>query len=288
MRRGFLWTAMSAAMLAAAMLASAPSAWSAVLINVDKTTQRMTVIVDGETRHTWPVSTGIGKYDTPNGSWRAFRMVKDHYSREWDDAPMPHSIFFTERGHAIHGTDARSRLGGPASKGCVRLSRDNASTLFALVKKEGMAQTRVVVSGTQPEPAVVARRKTPAAAPRQAKAAAPAARTTRETTAATRRAQQQAAREQARAAQEEARARRAASRQRAQTEVVEIYEDVAPRVRRSAQAPQQQVYVDQYGRRYVGPAGAQPYGYGYRAPSVQGPVYLEVQRQPGAVYYHYR
>ncbi len=47
-------------------------------------------------------------------------MEADHYSKEWDDAPMPHSIFFTKRGHAIHGTDYARRLGDPASHGCVR------------------------------------------------------------------------------------------------------------------------------------------------------------------------
>ena len=27
------------------------------------------------------------------------------YSRQWDNAPMPHAVFFTRDGHAIHGTD---------------------------------------------------------------------------------------------------------------------------------------------------------------------------------------
>ncbi len=66
-------------------------------------------------RYRWPVSTGIPSRETPNGSFRTFRMEEDHYSKEFDDAPMPHSIFFTKVGHAIHGTDSVNRLGTPAS-----------------------------------------------------------------------------------------------------------------------------------------------------------------------------
>ncbi len=75
-------------------------------------------------------------------------MEEDHYSKEFDDAPMPHSIFFTKIGHAIHGTDSVGRLGTPASHGCVRLSRDNASTLYALVQKEGVLNTTVTLTGS--------------------------------------------------------------------------------------------------------------------------------------------
>jgi hypothetical protein len=72
----------------------------------------------------------------------------DHYSKEFDDAPMPHSIFFTKIGHAIHGTDSVNRLGSPASHGCVRLSRANASTLYALVQQQGVLNTTVTLTGS--------------------------------------------------------------------------------------------------------------------------------------------
>jgi hypothetical protein len=77
-------------------------------------------------------------------------MEKDHFSREWDDAPMPHSIFFTRQGHAIHGTEHRRKIGQPASHGCVRLEPENARVLFGLVRQEGMANTRVVLFGVTP------------------------------------------------------------------------------------------------------------------------------------------
>ena len=119
-----------------------------VAITVDKNNQEMTVAVDGVERYHWPVSTGIPSYETPNGSFRTFRMEVDHYSKEFDDAPMPHSIFFTKIGHAIHGTDSASKLGSPASHGCVRLSRQNASTLYALVQQQGVLNTTVTLTGS--------------------------------------------------------------------------------------------------------------------------------------------
>ena len=147
-----------AAMLLLALTALPASA--RLLIEIDKSGQRMIVSQDGVRIHVWPVSTGLRRYDTPSGSYTPFRMEKDHFSREWDDAPMPHSIFFTTKGHAIHGTDHVRNLGRPASHGCVRLDRQNAATLFSLVRQEGMANVRVVLSGQVPaanDPAVARR-----------------------------------------------------------------------------------------------------------------------------------
>ncbi len=124
------------------------SAQAAVSILVDKNAQQMTVSVDGAARYTWPVSSGNPSHETPNGSFKTFRMEEDHYSKEFDDAPMPNAIFFTKQGHAIHGTDAVGRLGTPASHGCVRLSRANALKLWDLVKAEGLLNTTVTLTGS--------------------------------------------------------------------------------------------------------------------------------------------
>ena len=62
---------------------------------------------------------------------------------------MPHSIFFTPAGHAIHGSNATRRLGSPASHGCIRIAPANAAKLFALVSAEGLSNTKVVVTGGQ-------------------------------------------------------------------------------------------------------------------------------------------
>jgi|SRR6478736_1055436 L,D-transpeptidase-like protein len=130
-----------------------------IMIIIDKSAQTMTVTVNGEDRYTWPVSTGRSGYDTPSGDFQPFRMERDHFSREWDDAPMPNSIFFTKIGHAIHGTFEARNLGRPVSHGCVRLSTQNAATLFALVKEDGVFNTRVRLTGEAPkgEDAIVRR-----------------------------------------------------------------------------------------------------------------------------------
>jgi L,D-transpeptidase-like protein len=134
--------------LAGLMLFAGHSAQAKVDITVDKNSQLMTVAVDGVERYRWPVSTGIPSRETPSGSFRAFRMEEDHYSKEFDDAPMPHSIFFTKIGHAIHGTDSEGRLGTPASHGCVRLSKAHATTLYALVQQQGVLNTTVTLTGS--------------------------------------------------------------------------------------------------------------------------------------------
>jgi lipoprotein-anchoring transpeptidase ErfK/SrfK len=142
-------------LLAAALLASGlacgagQSALANILVQVDKLTQTMTVSVDGAVRYRWRVSTGATGFSTPVGSYTPFRMEVMHYSQEWDNAGMPHAIFFTKRGHSIHGSD-HPGLGTPVSHGCVRLTLQNATTLYQLVTVEGMANTKVVVRGPDP------------------------------------------------------------------------------------------------------------------------------------------
>jgi hypothetical protein len=150
-------------LLAFAACVWASAAQAAVVITIDKSVQQMTVEVDGRPLYQWPVSTGKAGYDTPSGKFKAFRMERDHYSKEWDEAPMPFSIFFTQKGHAIHGSLDTKRLGSPASHGCVRLLPANAEKLFALVEQEGVLNTTVVLTGVAPSgaPAVARRRALP-------------------------------------------------------------------------------------------------------------------------------
>jgi hypothetical protein len=159
MRIRFAWVVAALA----AMACTAP-ARADLAIAIDKSRQQMTVALNGETLFVWPVSTGAPGYDTPSGTFTPFRMEKDHFSREWDDAPMPHSIFFTKNGHAIHGSNHVKAIGTPASHGCVRLEPKNARILFDLVRQERMANVRVVLTGETPgadAPPQVARREAP-------------------------------------------------------------------------------------------------------------------------------
>jgi lipoprotein-anchoring transpeptidase ErfK/SrfK len=137
------WVALAAMLGLMAGLAEARQ----VVITINKVSQKMTVTVDGGREYVWPVSTGASGYTTPSGKFRPFRMEKEHFSKEWDDAPMPHSIFFTGEGHAIHGSMYVKSLGRRASHGCVRLAPDNAAKLFALVQDAGMKNTTVIIRG---------------------------------------------------------------------------------------------------------------------------------------------
>ena len=116
-----------------------------VVVRIDKSSQRMAVSVDGTMRYNWPVSTGRDGYGTPSGTFHPQTMARHWFSRKYYNSPMPHSIFFYG-GFAIHGTNDISRLGGPASHGCVRLHPSHAAALFALVEHSGARNTRIEIS----------------------------------------------------------------------------------------------------------------------------------------------
>jgi lipoprotein-anchoring transpeptidase ErfK/SrfK len=143
MQRGLI----SAFVLLVSLLAADVARAMTILITVSKPSQRMTVNVDGIDKFVWPVSTGAPGYDTPSGTYRPFRMEVDHFSQQWDNAPMPHSIFFTLIGHAIHGSYHIKTLGQAVSHGCVRISPDNATVLYGMIQKAGMKNTTVVIRG---------------------------------------------------------------------------------------------------------------------------------------------
>jgi lipoprotein-anchoring transpeptidase ErfK/SrfK len=117
---------------------------ASVVVNIDRASQTMEVSVDGMPRYNWRVSTARQGYITPPGTYHPQMMARRWFSRLYYNSPMPHSIFF-HGGYAIHGTYEISRLGGPASHGCVRLDPDHAAILFELVEREGMSRTTIVV-----------------------------------------------------------------------------------------------------------------------------------------------
>ena len=133
-------------------LSSVAASATQIDILVNKVTQHMIVKVDGVQQYDWLVSSGAPSlgYDTPSGDFHIFRMEKDHFSKEWDDAPMPYSMFFTGIGHAIHGSYHVKTLGSPVSHGCVRLLPANAAILFDLIKKAGFKNNTVSIRGGRP------------------------------------------------------------------------------------------------------------------------------------------
>nr|WP_272211334.1 L,D-transpeptidase [Marinicella sp. W31]MDC2877221.1 L,D-transpeptidase [Marinicella sp. W31] len=115
-----------------------------VVAAVSLRSQTMKVIVGGHERYEWPVSTGAGGYSTPEGIYGAEWLSRNHRSRKYNNAPMPYAIFF-HHGYAVHGTDQLSRLGAPASHGCIRLHPENAALLFGLAEAMGLENVTVVV-----------------------------------------------------------------------------------------------------------------------------------------------
>src|SRR6266851_1583502 len=115
-----------AALTIAALLCGLADAQAGVVVTVDKSSQRLTVAVNGALRYDWAVSTARAGYNTPNGSYRPERLERQWFSRRYDWSPMPYSIFF-DGGYAIHGSYEVSRLGTPASHGCIRLHPKNAA-----------------------------------------------------------------------------------------------------------------------------------------------------------------
>jgi lipoprotein-anchoring transpeptidase ErfK/SrfK len=125
-------------------LAPCDRAAASVIVHIDRSEQRMFVIVDGAPRYAWRVSTARRGYITPTGTYHPEMLARSWFSRRYYNSPMPHAIFF-HGGYAIHGTYDIAQLGGPASHGCVRLDPGNAAILFGLVEREGMGATTIVV-----------------------------------------------------------------------------------------------------------------------------------------------
>ncbi|WP_299030558.1 L,D-transpeptidase [uncultured Sulfitobacter sp.] len=132
--------------LCLSFLFTAPAAVEAgrLIAKVDISEQTMRVYKDGKRIHTWRVSTARKGKVTPRGQWRAKWLSKNHKSSLYNNAPMPYSIFY--RGNfAIHGTNQTSRLGRPASAGCIRLHTANAKKLFTMTQQVGLRNMKVIV-----------------------------------------------------------------------------------------------------------------------------------------------
>ena len=95
------------------VIALATRAHAAVVVNIDRSVQRMSVIVDGMPRYNWRVSTARRGYITPPGTYHPEMLARHWFSRKYYNSPMPHSIFFYG-GFAIHGSYEISHLGRPA------------------------------------------------------------------------------------------------------------------------------------------------------------------------------
>ena len=97
---------------------------------VDLAGQRTWLQKDGNVEY-GPVtmSSGAQGWETPRGTHKVTRKVKDEISREFHNAPMPYSVYFTNTGGAFHA----GRVDW-LSHGCIHLNHDDAVTYFNSLK----------------------------------------------------------------------------------------------------------------------------------------------------------
>ena len=102
-----------------------------VLMVVNLATQRAILFRNGVPIGASTVSSGKKGYDTPTGVFTVLEKKKEHYSKTYNNAPMPNMQRLTWKGIALH---AGNLPGYPASHGCIRLPIQFSSLLFGATK----------------------------------------------------------------------------------------------------------------------------------------------------------
>jgi len=97
------------------------------LLVVNLETQRAVLFRNGVPIGASTVSTGKPGYETPTGVFTILQKHRVHYSKTYDNAPMPNMQRLTWKGIALH---AGQLPGYPASHGCIRLPKEFSSLLF--------------------------------------------------------------------------------------------------------------------------------------------------------------
>ncbi|MDB5517491.1 MAG: hypothetical protein JWQ17_4249 [Tardiphaga sp.] len=121
------------------------SARADVVVQIDKSSQRMTVSLNGAARYNWPVSTGRSGYGTPSGEFRPQTMARRWFSRKYYNSPMPHAIFFYY-GFAIHGTTESGAARRPGLAWLCQVASVPCRGVVRLVQHDGPRNTRIMIS----------------------------------------------------------------------------------------------------------------------------------------------
>ena len=121
-----------------------PSGPLMVLVSIPQ--QTMHVYRNGILIGRSTVSTGSKGHATPGGVFAILEKKQEHYSKKYDNAPMPNMQRLTWTGIAMHSGNLP---GYPASHGCIRLPYDFSQLLFSATSKGG---TVVVGDGKTPVP----------------------------------------------------------------------------------------------------------------------------------------
>ncbi|RZS44384.1 lipoprotein-anchoring transpeptidase ErfK/SrfK [Herbihabitans rhizosphaerae] len=94
---------------------------------IDLSANRAWLLTDGKVTYgPVPITHGRPGWRTPPGTFRVQWKNIDHKSREFDNAPMPYSVFFNG-GIAFHAGSLRQ-----LSHGCIHLSTAAAKAFFVL------------------------------------------------------------------------------------------------------------------------------------------------------------
>lgn len=109
-----------------------PSGPIVVLVSVPE--QIMHVYRNGILIGRSTVSTGSKGHATPGGVFSILEKKVEHYSKKYDNAPMPNMQRLTWTGIAMHSGNLP---GYPASHGCIRLPYDFSKLLYGITAKGG-------------------------------------------------------------------------------------------------------------------------------------------------------
>ena len=121
-----------------------PSGPLMILVSVPE--QTMHVYRNGILIGRSSISTGTKGNATPGGVFSILEKKQEHYSKKYNNAPMPNMQRLTWTGIAMHSGNLP---GYPASHGCIRMPFDFSQLLFRETSKGG---TVVVGDGKVPVP----------------------------------------------------------------------------------------------------------------------------------------
>lgn len=111
---------------------SAAPASGKLVITVDLEARVISAFRDGHEIGTAVALLGTQKHPTPLGNFPVLNKSREHFSRKYNNAPMPHSLWLTNTGIAIHGSPV---MNGYASHGCIGVPDEFAAKLFAATKR---------------------------------------------------------------------------------------------------------------------------------------------------------
>lgn len=129
-----------------------------IYAEIVKSKQMLYLYLDSELIDSFPVSTGMRRYETPQMSVRpSGPLLKKYTSKKFPGGNyqglgnMPYAVFI-RGGYAIHGTTTGNftKLGTRASHGCIRLHPVNAKIFYELVNRMGIENTWVRIRDSLP------------------------------------------------------------------------------------------------------------------------------------------